>query len=324
MKRVLSLDGGGIRGIIPALVLARLEEETGRPAGDLFDLVAGTSTGGILALAVVHPGADGGPGYPASEMVSLYRTEGPRIFRRSLWKLLTSAGGLVEEKYRSDALESVLDSLFGHTPLGRATAPVLVSAYDLAGRRPVFFKSWRARHETLEMRRVARATTAAPTYFEPSRMAVGDGLRSLVDGGVFVNNPAMSAYAEARRLLAADAGSGEGRDDDLLVVSLGTGSQTRPIAHRRARGWGVAEWAVPLLDVVLDGVCDAVDYQLAHLLGRDRFFRFQVELERGRDALDDASAENLRGLEADARRLIETHGERLSRAASLLAADGGG
>jgi predicted acylesterase/phospholipase RssA len=350
MKKVLSLDGGGIRGLIPALVLEALERETGRRVVDLFDLVAGSSSGGILALGLVHPGPDG-DGYSASELVELFREEGPRIFRRSLWKKLTSLGGLVDEKYRAHALEAVLEGLLGDVPLGRASRPVLVSAYDLAGREPVFFKSWRRRHRTVEMRRVARATTAAPTYFEPERLAVGASHLSLVDGGLFVNNPAMSAYAEARRLFgssacpggagsggrpagqaaaAADGGpgqggpdagpgpAGDGRDRDLLVVSLGTGSLTRSISHREARGWGLAEWAVPVLDVVFDAVCDAVDYQLTHLLGPDRYFRFQVELEEGRDDLDDASAGNLAALEADGRRLLETHGDRLSRVMELL------
>src|SRR3954447_6363322 len=101
--RVLAIDGGGIRGIIPALVLADLEERTGRPIASLFDLIAGTSTGGILACALTVPDAN-----PAARVVDLYRRRGPDIFRRSLWQRLSSADGLLDEKHDARALVEAL------------------------------------------------------------------------------------------------------------------------------------------------------------------------------------------------------------------------
>ena len=98
MVRVLSIDGGGIRGIIPALVLAELEECTRRPVAELFALVAGTSTGGLLALALTRPGQDGRPAFAARELVDLYVEEGPRIFERSIWQRIRSADALLDEK----------------------------------------------------------------------------------------------------------------------------------------------------------------------------------------------------------------------------------
>ena len=299
--RVLSIDGGGIRGIIPALVLCHLEERTDRPVGTLFDLVAGTSTGGILATALTKPDA-----LPASEVLELYRTEGPRIFRRSLGRRITSAEGLLDEKHDDDVLNEVLARYLGPGRLSEATSRVLVTAYDLQGRRPWLFKSWRPdRDGTLVD--VARATSGAPTYFEPWRV----GELVLVDGGVFAMNPAMCAYAEARRL-----------EDDApsLVLSLGTGQLTRPITFAQASGWGLVEWARPVIDVVLDGVADTVDYQLGQLMPPGMYVRLQPVLDRASDALDDASPRNLALLEEQARELLAVDAEELDRVAELLLA----
>ena len=283
--RILSIDGGGIRGIIPALVLADLERRTGRRVAELFDLIAGTSTGGILACALAAPGAK-----PAAELVGLYRERGPEIFRRSLWQRIESAEGLLDEKHDARELVRALRDELGDARLSDATTGVLVTAYDLVAREPHFFKSWRPDRDA-PMVDVAHATAAAPTYFEPLAL----GARSLVDGGVFATNPAMCAYAEAQRLRPGEP---------VYLVSLGTGEHTRSIPHERAAGWGLVQWVRPVIDVVFDGVADTVDYQLRHLLPDGDYVRLQVVLDRASDALDDASERNLRLLEEQARDLV--------------------
>jgi patatin-like phospholipase/acyl hydrolase len=303
--RILSIDGGGIRGIIPALVLAEVEERTGRRTAELFDLIAGTSTGGILACALTVPGAR-----PARELVELYRTEGPGIFRRSLWRRVESAEGLLDEKHDDAALRAALAGYLGTARLSDATTRVLATAYDLEGRQPYFFKSWRPDRDA-PMTEVARATAAAPTYFEP----IGVGGLALVDGGVFATNPAMCAYAEAVRL-AEEAGARV----DVRLVSLGTGSLTRPIHLADAKGWGLIEWVRPLIDIVFDGVADTVDYQLTQILGPAAYDRFQTDLDHASDALDDASAANLERLEREARDLIAARSADLDRVCEALLA----
>ncbi|MBA2349835.1 MAG: patatin-like phospholipase family protein [Solirubrobacterales bacterium] len=297
--RVLSIDGGGIRGIIPALVLTEIEARTGRQVHELFDLVAGTSTGGVLACALTRPGAA-----PARELVELYRTEGPRIFHRSAAHRLRSADGLLEEKYDDRALVDALDRYLGDGLLSEATTRTLVTAYDLEARAPHFFKSWR--HDLDGPRpQVARATAAAPTYFEPLRL----GAMSLVDGGVFATNPAMCAYAESVRLHGLPPS---------FVLSLGTGSQMRPIHHEQAASWGLVQWVRPVIDVVFDGVSDTVSYQLERLMPDDRVVRLQTDLDLASDALDDASPRNLGLLELQARRLIERESGAIDTACRTL------
>jgi patatin-like phospholipase/acyl hydrolase len=299
---VLSIDGGGIRGIVPATVLAALEQRTGRPACDLFDLIGGTSTGGILALALTRPG-ERGPRWSAAEIVALYREEGPRIFSRSLGKRITSVEGLLDERYDNGPLREVLERYLGETTVDQALTDVFVTTYDLEARKPKFFKSWRE-DAGVPMAVAAEATAAAPTYFEP--VAVGDA--ALIDGGVFAGNPAMCAYAEARRLKP---------DDDVLLVSLGTGGQTRPITYDQAKDWGLLEWARPIIDVVFDGSSDAVDYQLDQLLGV-RHVRLQAMLTDANDNMDDASARNLEALVRTGRRLVDDNAARLDALAAEL------
>lgn len=308
--RVLSIDGGGIRGIIPALVLADLERRTGRRTWELFDLVAGTSTGGILACALTLPGEV----RSADELVKLYVEEGPAIFARPLVREVSTLRGLAEERYADGGLVDALRRYLGDARLRDARRDVLVTSYDLEAREPFFFKSWREDSGAdARAADAARATAAAPTYFEPLLLTVGGRRRSLVDGGVFATNPAMCAYAEARRLRP---------DEDVRLVSLGTGRLTRPIRHADAASWGLVQWVRPVLDVVFDGVADTVEYQLRQLLGDERTHRFQIELEGASDDLDDASPGNLDALVSLGRELVREEAPRLDALAALLA-DGG-
>jgi patatin-like phospholipase/acyl hydrolase len=310
--KLVAIDGGGIRGIIPALVLAEIEARTRRPIAELADLIAGTSTGGILACALTVPGEDGRPRHSAQALCELYRTEGPKIFHRSLWRIIESADGLIDEKHDAGALEDALRRYLGDARLGDALTRVLVTSYDLESRTPFFFKSWRVDEPGREfpMRVVARATAAAPTYFEPELAQPADGSAplTLVDGGVFATNPSMCAYAEAQRL---EPGS------QTTVVSLGTGQLTKPIHYEQAKDWGLVEWVRPVIDVVFDGVSDTVDYQLHQLLAGD-YTRLQTVLERASDALDDASERNLELLSEQARELIERSDAELDRVCAVL------
>jgi uncharacterized protein len=160
------------------------------------------------------------------------------------------------------------------------------------------------------MRFVARATSAAPTYFEPEELKVTTAHGALVDGGVYANNPAMCAYVETKKL-HPDV-------DDVLVVSLGTGQHTRPIHYAEAKDWGLAHWAKPILDVVFDGVSDTVDHQMKVLCrdsdaGDPRYYRYQTELNIGSDDMDNATRTNIAALKQKAHELIEAQGSSLDR-----------
>ena len=301
--RVLAIDGGGIRGLIPALVLAELERRAGRRVYELFDLIAGTSTGGILACALCAPDP-----LPAEEVAAIYEEEGPQIFDRSVWQRIRSAEGLLDEKYDAGALDRALERFIADKRLADTVPELIVPAYDMSEPGPFFFKTRNARERRLEdfpLTVVARATAAAPTYFEP--LPVGE--RALVDGGVFAVNPAMCAFAEVLRFHPSA---------DVVLLSLGTGQRTRSRRFADVDDWGLVEWARPILDVVFDGVSDAVDYQLRHVLGEERYWRLQVELTRASDDLDDASPENLAELRRHAEELIAADSSKLDAAVRAL------
>lgn len=309
MKKILSIDGGGIRGLIPALTLAEIEARTGKPIAASFDLVAGTSTGGILALGLSCDNGSGQPRYAAKDLAALYQAHGKDIFSRSLWRGVSSVGGLTDESYSHKGLERVLDQYFGDDPLGTGLMRTLVTSYDIQNREPLFFKSWNPGHTSVLMKHAARATSAAPTYFEPALIPIGGSMKALVDGGVFMNSPAVSAYAEALKIFPDEK--------DFLLVSLGTGELVRPIGYDEARDWGKAGWLSPLLSCMFDGVADAAHYQMTMFLG-DRYFRLQTSLSLASDDMDNATSGNIENLKAEAKRLIRTHKSDLERLCAVL------
>ena len=313
--KILAIDGGGIRGIIPAIVLAELEHRTGRAVADLFDLVAGTSTGGILACGLTRPDGQGRPVFTAADLIGLYESEGPEIFHRSLLKRVTSVEGLLDERYDDAGLNAALRRYLDGARLSETLTDVFITAYEIERRQAFFFRSRRARTDPAQdftLVDAARATAAAPTYFEPARVTDVRGTQAwaLIDGGVFATNPSMCAYAE---LAAA------GRAAEIeLVVSLGTGSHTRALHFDDVRGWGQLEWARPILDVVFDGVADTVDFELRQLLSGGRYVRLQSRLEEASDELDDASDANLEALRREGERLVEARTADLDRIAAAL------
>jgi patatin-like phospholipase/acyl hydrolase len=319
--RVLSIDGGGIRGILPAGLLAEIERRTSKPVSALFDLLAGTSTGGILALALTKPDVAGErPAHTAYEAVEFYRKLGSTIFSRPLWHRITSAQGLLHSRYPEDPIESVLAGFFGETRLKDALTPLLVPSYDLDRRSPFFFRSTMAQMRAdydYPMHTVARSTSAAPTYFPPEliRTSVTNENYVLIDGGVFANNPAACAFVEAKVLFPAAT--------EFTVVSLGTGAPKEPPLMTSAGDWGLAQWARPILDTVLDGVSSTVDYQLSQLLSRgtdgtQRYFRIQPELSTENQAMDNATQGNLADLTALAARTIEERSKDIDQICAQL------
>lgn len=173
-----------------------------------------------------------------------------------------------------------------------------MTSYELERRAPFFFRSMRAKcNENYDyaMKTVARCTSAAPTYFPPEKVAArgSSDYYALVDGGLFANNPTACAYVEAK--------TAYGNSEDFTVVSIGTGTLDQPILFDRAKTWGIAQWARPILGTVLDGIESTVDYQLRHLLldrdnGTHRYFRIQTKLQPTNSGLDTVNPSNLRQL----------------------------
>ena len=315
--KVLAIDGGGIRGIIPAKILAEIERRTKKRIFELFDLIAGTSTGGILALGLTMPKQKNSPEakYTGEELIKLYRENGERIFYEPFLERIADVDDLVRPKYSSDGRDEVLTKYFGETPIDQALREVFITSYDIELRAPVFFTSkpgkqvidslvFRKICTGFTMKQAAMATSAAPAYFEPYQVPSAHrterGFYSLVDGGVFANNPASLALMEA--IIDSKKAGTPLRLEDILVVSLGTGSLTRRYPYDEAKNWGLLGWVQPLLNITLDGSSESVAVQLEQLLPKaekqpPQYYRFQQFLNAANDNMDDASEENIKKLE---------------------------
>jgi uncharacterized protein len=286
VARILCIDGGGIKGLIPATIIAEWEKVLG-PIAQHFHMLAGTSTGGILAAGLAG-------GTPAEKLMGLYRDNGPAIFESSSLSL----GGLTGQLYEAEPLERAMQKVLTGD-LADLPGELLIPAYDIEAKSPFLFKSWKAAGIELStgdkqsgynfpLMQACRATSAAPTFFPPAKVRAEDGKEyALIDGGVFANNPAMLAYVAARRLYP--------KADEFLIVSLGTGQLTKPVKYDDAMEFGLVGWARPLLDIMFEGVSATTEYQLSQMAGVSQY-RFQTSLEGGSEAMDDASQENLASL----------------------------
>jgi hypothetical protein len=313
--RVLSIDGGGIRGIIPAMFLAELKRRTNQPIAKLFDYIVGTSTGGIIALGLAAPDAKhpDQPLHKADELIALYTKEGSRIFpRRPLQGLL----GLLWPKYRADDIEKILKDYFGDLLLGDALTKVVIPTYLLEGKgvkSHFFLDSYSDSAVFIYMREAARATSAAPTYFPPYQIPWLTGPVALIDGGVFANNPAPYALSIVKR--------NERRDFleryPLLMVSLGTGKLPHTNQFKQAWRWGDIGWIKPILDITLSD--PGVEDEAHDLMNfSDLYFRFQPTLDDLTAELDNATDANIAALTKIAETSIQENKTALDKLVTQL------
>ena len=209
---VLSIDTG-IDGIIPAMILAEIEDRTGLPTADNFDLIAGTSAGGSLALGLSATGDNGKPKYKARELVEIYS----KGLISSTEKHLTE----VEKLLRIH--QNVLDTYFPKATPGNVLekTKTMVTYYDTETNTPFFLKSWEPEHTAVEMWPAASVASAAFTHFNPYPLPIGSKTRTLVDGGVFINPPVVSAYEEAKKIIAEEETFEQFEDSNIFVLWIG-------------------------------------------------------------------------------------------------------
>ncbi|MGH2645363.1 MAG: patatin-like phospholipase family protein, partial [Chitinophagaceae bacterium] len=314
--RILSLDGGGIRGIIPGVILNYLEKQlqlksdSQRKIGDYFDFIAGTSTGGILACAYLITNNDGTAKYSASDALDLYLKEGSGIFYRNTKQKISSGFGFLDEKYSAKQLEQDLLSFFGDALLNSFAKPCLITSYEITARNAHFFNSAEANDplHNFKVRDVARATSAAPTYFEPALIYSEAGQSfSLIDGGVFANDPALCAYAEVRKMKFSELLKNNEKPDspsakDMLLISIGTGTVTEAYHYKDFKDAGQLKWLQPIIDILMSGNAETVDYQLnqiyktLELKDRQDYYRLQPPLREALPKMDLASPQNIDNL----------------------------
>lgn len=275
MFRVLCLDGGGIKGAFTASVLVELELLCAKKIRDSFDLIVGTSTGGILALGLSL-------GFEAEELLEFYVNQGPKIFPFTgrLSRSRASLRQVFSSKLSAEPLEKALEEILGERRLRDAKIPLVIPSYDAVEGRIYLFKTAHGsngRHD-IDMRAadVALATSAAPTYFRAAKSKEKFGAQH-VDGGVWANNPAMIGIVEAQAFLDKPL-------EEIHLLSIGT--TLEPFNISQHVNSGVAKWNVGLLSLMMEGQSEAANAQASLLLGK-RFHRINTLVKQGQYAMDD-------------------------------------
>lgn len=262
--RILSLDGGGIRGIVTAIMLQRLSAEPLLHSWlDSADLIAGTSTGGLIALALAH-------GLAPENIREFYETKGKDIFEDSLIDNILNLGKILGADYSIKNLESELKNIFGSTILSQLKKQVLITTFDLDNEsqnkekrtwKPKLFHNFHGNDSDgdVPVYKAGLYTAAAPTYF-PS-------VDGYIDGGVYATNPSMCALAQSQDIRYINKPD----ISDVVLLSLGTGTSLLYIEGKEL-DWGYAQWAKPLVSLMLDGVAGIADYQCSQML-HERYHR---------------------------------------------------
>ncbi|MDR3634481.1 MAG: CBASS cGAMP-activated phospholipase [Isosphaeraceae bacterium] len=259
--RILSLDGGGIMGAFPASVLATFERSTGKRIVDHFDLITGTSTGGIIAIGLAL-------GASAEEICRFYRNEGLAIFpkRVGFRKYLGRVKNFLRPKYSNEALRATIQKVVGDRPLGQAKTRLVVPSYDVNTGKVYVFKTPHhtgyLNHADLPAVDAALATSAAPTYF-PAHTIPGRG--TFVDGGLWANCPAMVGLVEALGFL-------DKAPEQVRLLSISTTSYPYRIGNPD-RPRGLIGWAPQLIDTFMFGQAQSSVNMAVCLLRRGQFHR---------------------------------------------------
>jgi patatin-like phospholipase/acyl hydrolase len=279
---VLSIDGGGVRGIFAAAVLASLERDTGTKIVDHFDLIVGTSTGGIIALGL-------GAGMSPEEILALYIDNVNSIFPAWRRSGLLRLRSLVRPKYKPDGLRKVLQAAFGDKLLGESAIPLVIPSYNIGENAVYLFKT--PHHDRLRrdwrvpMWQVAMATAAAPTFF-PAFSLPADHVR-LVDGAVWATSPSMVGVVEAVSMFGQPL-------ERIRLLSLGTTVAAVYRPRQLDRG-GLIQWvrSPNVVQVLMAGQGQGAFTASEHLLGRGNAFRLNPPAPESLVKLDAANSRDL-------------------------------
>lgn len=291
---ILSLSGGGFLGLYTATVLARIEQDLDRPIASCFDLLAGTSIGGIIALGLAA-------GRSAKEIEEAFESNGTRIFSdraaptTNMGRLLDHSRSLFSPKYDGVALRETIAEIVGEgTLIGDLKHPVIVPTVNLTKGSPQVFKT--AHHKSfqrdhrLKVADVALATSAAPLYFPVAE--IGDEM--FVDGGLYANSPDLMALHEAEYFFKVPA-------EDVSILSIGTTTANFSLSHRTGTQLGALDWAGRLPQTVISAQQMDVEYMLRHKLG-DRYLRIDMvqskeqERDLGLDVATDDAQRTIRAM----------------------------
>jgi patatin-like phospholipase/acyl hydrolase len=271
-------------------------------------LIAGTSTGGILTCFYLLPsvvsttGTNRNSKYTAAEAVEFYAKYGGDIFKPKVNKPFLGISNLFSEKYSEENLEKILTDVMGDVRLSDTRKNALVTAYDITNRKAVLFSTPEAKkynHRDYYLRDVARATSAAPTYFKLATVhSIGGAAAYLIDGAMFAADPTLCALVEANKSTFDTCK--QPNISDMYIVSLGTGKELKKYDYKKAQKWGIIQWAFPVLNILMSASSEVGSYQVRQLFSvagcPDNYVRLEPGLNKAEPDMDDASSKNIEKL----------------------------
>lgn len=327
MVRILSIDGGGMKGIISAIVLQRLEEllriyskNENAVISDYFDLIGGTSTGAIITALLLTPDDCGNAKYSASDIVSLYKEHGKEIFKKRTLYPLNTMFGLFGSRYTSKPFEKLLSQYFKDLTLSDMRKDCLCTSYNTSNHKAVFFstlsnKGWEK--ENYLMKDIVLASTAAPTYFPPKQIYNENCPNNCyIDGGVIANNPALCLLVESMKM------PHHTEIKDTMLLSIGNASNPTYYDYRSVKHWGYTKWAFAILDILMDGSEGTVEYQVKKIFDTlhcsDQYLRIEKHMEDEVPKMEDVSAKAIEKMIQIGDALVKEKDSELKAFAKLL------
>lgn len=332
--RILSVDGGGVRGIIPAVVLEYIENKiieltNNKDArlSDFLDFVSGTSTGSIISGMIITPDEHGKPAYKMEDVVQAYFDLAEVVFKKSLWRDIKTLWGVLGPRYDVNNIENQLLVKFNHWRMKDLLLPCAFTGYDTDKRKPVIYtnKDQVEKYGDFFLKDIIRGSTSIPSVFKPAYFRDGTNINTLIDGGVFANNPSMVTYIEVRKTEHIKKLNEYKNIDpeNIMFLSLGTGSATlTPYPYKKIKKWGMLRWFFPILNILLQGTNEVINYEMERLFDsyqvRNNFIRINPCIILGNSSGQDASSENMKHLHQDAMNYVSTNKEFLNKIAEDL------
>ncbi|KAI4296920.1 hypothetical protein L6164_036837 [Bauhinia variegata] len=322
---ILSIDGGGVRGIIPGTIIGFLESELQRLDGDdariadYFDVIAGTSTGGLVTAMLTAPNENNRPLFVASEIKDFYLEHSPKIFPRDSFPLRCLKNALrffSGPKYDGKYLHRILMEKLGDTRLHQTVTNVVVPTFDVRRLQPTIFSSFKVKRDPswdVLLSDLCIGTSAAPTFFPAHQIKRKTPLEhfNLIDGSIAANNPALIAIGEVvKDVIQRNQGVSVKPIDysKFMVISLGTGSPKEEGKHDapKVAKWGALGWLTdgdsnPIIDVFMQSGADMVDIHLSNFFqaheSENNYLRIQDDkLRESESSLDISTEDNLKNL----------------------------
>ncbi|HEX9828560.1 MAG TPA: patatin-like phospholipase family protein [Flavobacteriaceae bacterium] len=315
--RILSINGGGVRGIIPSIVLTDIESKlNGKSIAESFDIITGTSTGAIIALAlnVPDPNNKNKPKYKSNDIVNLYKDFNSNVFDTTFRRKFFSMNGWLSYKYNSKPLNKLLKKYLGETKISESISNLVIPAYDVKNNKTEIFNTRQARlfpeKHDYRMWEVALAATAAPTYFKSFKI----NNREFIDGGLTMNNPTLASMIHAFMLC--------GRRVDFFILSIGTG---RTKIENLVGSSGKLGWLKHILNITIDGVSQLNHKQVQLViseLNKDRkdnkYVYLDIVIDKENELLDNTSTQNIQKLEEYGNYLIKKESQEIKNIVSII------